>query len=191
MRIDPKVSIPLTSTRGGRRFLPWVGLLVSALGAFTILPKKAPCFPWSTDMFRSPAVGPMSRTPRNQPDGTLAENALPELKMEQASAKRQNPLPVSRETVSAGRPLFLTDCMPCHGSNGKGDGPVVVVLETKPYDLKSSTVIKLSDGDIYSTIRDGNKAMPPYGDTLTVEETWQVVSYVRYLQGLGLSEHRQ
>ena len=36
-----------------------------------------------------------------------------------------------------GRDLFEFYCAPCHGQNGKGDGPVAPALKTKPADLTS------------------------------------------------------
>jgi mono/diheme cytochrome c family protein len=37
--------------------------------------------------------------------------------------------------VAAGHMLFETYCASCHGSGGKGDGPVAPVLMTPPADL--------------------------------------------------------
>ena len=35
-----------------------------------------------------------------------------------------NPIPPNSESITAGSELFSTNCAPCHGTSGKGDGPV-------------------------------------------------------------------
>jgi cytochrome c553 len=135
-------------------------------------------------MFRGQFVRPLELTPRNQPAGTLAENASEPISTDEATAQlhglliRSNPHIISKERL-----LFLTYCAPCHGRDGRGDGSVREVLMVPPTDLINGQSSALSDGNIFSVIRDGVKAMPPYGDTLAIEETWEVVAYVRYLQG--------
>lgn len=134
-------------------------------------------------MFRGQFVRPLERTPRNQPEGTLSENESEPMSIEEAATRLHNPLPANPQTNGKGHLLFLTYCAPCHGSDARGDGSVLQVLMVPPADLISAPQIALSDGYIYSVIRNGFKAMPPYGDTLAIEETWEVVTYVRYLQG--------
>lgn len=133
-------------------------------------------------MFRGQAVRPLSVTPRNQPAGTLSENALRPMSREEAGRSLHNPLRSSRADVTKGRVLFLTDCSPCHDANGTGRGPVRDVLRKAPVDLTSHAVSQLSDGEIFWTILNGYKEMPPYGDTVSEQEAWEVVIYVRHLQ---------
>lgn len=158
--------------------------IVAAAAFLTILsfPIPARCFPWSTDMFRSPAIEPLTRTPRNQPAGTLSESEIEPLSPQAAGKKRHNPFRATPTVLKKGQALFETYCTPCHGNDGRGFGPVRYLLRVPPADLTHGMPVAIPDGTIYSTIRNGNHAMPPYGDTMSSNGTWAVVLYVRELQ---------
>jgi mono/diheme cytochrome c family protein len=49
-----------------------------------------------------------------------------------------------------GSDLFRAYCAPCHGDDGKGNGPVAPALNTKPTDL---TTIALRNGGVFSVKR--------------------------------------
>ena len=76
----------------------------------------------------------------------------------------------------------MTNCAPCHGEDGRGSGPVVHLLKTKPKDLVGGISKDLPDGYIYGTIRDGGIAMPSLDDAMSAHERWDVVMFVRSLQ---------
>jgi mono/diheme cytochrome c family protein len=156
-------------------------LIAAAIAVLTATP-PARCFPWSTDMFRSPAVAPLARTPRNQPLGALSEHGAESIPLDAAAATLHNPLSANPGILRKGHALFQTDCAPCHGNDAKGDGPVRFLLRVPPADLTNGMPLTLPDGYIYSTIRDGNEAMPPYGDTMSSTETWQLIIYLRAVQ---------
>jgi mono/diheme cytochrome c family protein len=48
------------------------------------------------------------------------------------------------EEVDAGKAEYLSNCAPCHGSDGKGKGPLSSKLKTKPTDL--TTFAKKNNG---------------------------------------------
>ncbi len=77
--------------------------------------------------------------------------------------------------------VIETNCVPCHGSSGKGDGPAAAALPTKPADWTSDKVQKQSDGDIFWKISTGRGAMPPW-KSLSEKERWELVSYIRSLR---------
>lgn len=74
-----------------------------------------------------------------------------------------------------------TNCVPCHGPSGKGDGPAAVALPTKPADWTSDKVQKQTDGEIFWKITNGRGAMPPW-KSLSDKERWELVSYIRSLK---------
>ena len=95
-----------------------------------------------------------------------------------------NPVEADETSVARGAELFAINCVPCHGAEGTGNGPVAAFLqERKPADLTSAVVKSLSDGAIFLTISNGKLPfMVPMNENLTVRERWDVVNYVRTLQ---------
>jgi len=145
-------------------------------------------FPWDIDMYRSATVRPLTVAPRVMPEGTLPTTGgeLPMTRV-QMTATEHNPLQPTPENLAAGKSLYATNCAPCHGDGGLGDGTVAHLLKTKPKDLVNGTSKHLPDGYLYGTIRDGGIAMPSYGDALSVHERWQVVTFVRSIQNAGVA----
>ncbi len=74
-----------------------------------------------------------------------------------------------------------TNCVPCHGAAGKGDGPAAVALPIKPADWTSDKVQKQTDGEIFWKMSNGRGAMPPW-KSLAEKERWELVSYIRSLK---------
>jgi mono/diheme cytochrome c family protein len=72
-------------------------------------------------------------------------------------------------------------CAECHGSGGKGDGPMVSRLPSKPPDLTSAAVQNQSDGELFWKISHGRFIMPSWNH-FPEKERWQLVSYVRSLR---------
>lgn len=95
-----------------------------------------------------------------------------------------NPVPADAASLARGAELFNINCTACHGTDGKGDGPVAAFLRNKkPIDLTGPIGISLSDGAIFMTITNGTPGgMPALNENLTVRERWDVVNYVRQLQ---------
>jgi cytochrome c553 len=157
--------------------LPLLGFLLFGMAS------ELSAFPWSIDMYRGQAVQPLSVAPRVMPPGTVPTNDGEPPRSRIASIRLPNPLSPSRQRVEEGRKLYATTCAPCHGKTGRGDGPVKKVLRVAPADLTGEAVAGMSDGYIYGTIREGSFAMPPYSDALSERERWQVVLFIRSLQG--------
>ncbi len=78
--------------------------------------------------------------------------------------------------------LFKSNCSPCHGDKGKGDGPVGASLTPRPYNLTKSKVDNETDGALFWRITNGHQSMPTFRNTLSEMERWQIVLYIRSLQ---------
>jgi mono/diheme cytochrome c family protein len=108
-----------------------------------------------------------------------------------ASAELKNPIPMSATSIAAGRALFQTNCVACHGADARGDGPMAQTLKPRPADLTASHVDIHTDGDLYGWIKNGypGSSMPGFGKQLSDDQIWQLVNYVRSLrhpiQGTG------
>jgi mono/diheme cytochrome c family protein len=129
-----------------------------------------------------------------QPDGA---SDVPE-KFEQLDVLMQapvvvdlaNPVPPTEESLARGEVLFLRYCAVCHGPDGAGttcyfDDPAIGWPCVFP--LTAQNVIDFSDGYIYGMIRVGRGIMPAYGHQIGHYDRWNVVNYIRQLQGAASS----
>lgn len=96
----------------------------------------------------------------------------------------QNPIEKSPEAVAAGEALYAKHCKMCHGDLGKGDGPATQFIKPAPPDMSTAEVRdRLTDGAIFYKITTGKRPMPSMQRKMSEEERWQVVLFVRKLQG--------
>jgi len=104
-----------------------------------------------------------------------------EWKAPSRSARKKNPLPADAATIALGKVVYEAQCVSCHGTSGIGDGVAAKDLEKSPGDLTSAAAQEQSDGSLFWKITTGRAPMTAFGDTLSVEERWQVVRFVRTL----------
>jgi mono/diheme cytochrome c family protein len=96
-----------------------------------------------------------------------------------------NPVPADEASLERGAELFLRFCAPCHGPNGDGVSGYILPAGYPPYPLNSDRVIAFTDGYIYGMIRMGRGNMPAYGHRMSHFDRWNVVNYLRVLQGVA------
>ncbi|MEK7668794.1 MAG: cytochrome c [Gemmatimonadota bacterium] len=163
----------------------------SRLGALALLLAAADCstldkavgkVPWFTTMRDQPAIRPFE-LPRTPPAGSVPvtgrEDSL-DLLLDLAGVR--NPVPVSDRSLRRGKQVFEQYCIVCHGPAGRGDGTVVPKFVPPP-DLTMETSLQRTDGYLYAVLRQGRGIMPRYGDKIRGADRWDVVNYVRQLQG--------
>lgn len=97
------------------------------------------------------------------------------------SATLHNPVAATDSSIARGERKFMRTCVPCHGENMSGNGPVAAHFIPPP-DLLNASSRGRTDGFIYSYIRNGGAVMPSYGRQVTIEETWNLVNYIRHMQ---------
>ncbi|MGE0675402.1 MAG: CopD family protein, partial [Methylibium sp.] len=94
-------------------------------------------------------------------------------------ATRGNPIEATADSVATGQLLFQRNCIQCHGETGRGDGPLAASLSTKPANLYDHIPYH-PDSFFFSVITSGlGGIMPAFGDTLTEEERWHILNYMR------------
>jgi mono/diheme cytochrome c family protein len=100
-----------------------------------------------------------------------------------ASAKnKKNPIEVNAANLASAKKSYEKECLSCHGRKGKGDGPSSVTLDVIPGDLSAAKVQDQTDGELFWKITEGKKPMPTTKLTLTDDQRWAVVNYVRTLK---------
>jgi mono/diheme cytochrome c family protein len=92
-----------------------------------------------------------------------------------------NPTPPSQASLENGRKYYTVNCAVCHGFDGKGSG-TAVKYGMPAIDISGGMTQGRTDGYIYGMIRNGRGLMPPY-NRIEDMERWDVVNYVRVLQG--------
>jgi mono/diheme cytochrome c family protein len=121
-------------------------------------------------------------SPRPPVPGTMPVTGTnPSLGLERDAVLLKNPIEPTKASLAKGKRLFEIYCTPCHGVIGKGDGPVAAKF-SEPPDLTQQKYRRVSDGYIYSVIRNGFLTMPPYYETTTPTERWHIINYLRTLQ---------
>jgi mono/diheme cytochrome c family protein len=101
-----------------------------------------------------------------------------------ADPKRlENPLEYSKLSVEQGAQAYSYYCIHCHGPKADGNGTVGQSFVPLPADLSSQPVQGQSDGELYAKIRLGFKRHPQLFTTVSEEDTWAVVIYIRSISG--------
>lgn len=86
-----------------------------------------------------------------------------------------------------GRELFSANCANCHGALGRGDGPVAATLEDdagRPAPPADLTTGLWKGGplpvDLFRTLSTGmdGTPMPAFGEGLSIEDRWDLVSFL-------------
>ncbi|RMF87412.1 MAG: cytochrome c [Nitrospinota bacterium] len=100
-------------------------------------------------------------------------------------------LAASRGVAERGRPVYQRYCAPCHGSSGTGSGynaPALQELKITPRNHTQKEVMqRLTDEELYRAIAYGRvdlrkrAVMPAWGRTLTPEQIWDLIAYIRTL----------
>ncbi len=79
-----------------------------------------------------------------------------------------------------GRKIFAKHCAGCHGSEGKGDG--YLLLGPDPANLTRPTTKKKPDALLLQTIHEGKPNMPSWKGRFSEDESRAVLAYIRALK---------
>ncbi len=91
--------------------------------------------------------------------------------------------PLGADAATDGAKVFQVNCEPCHGPQGRGDGPAGAALDPKPRNL-SDFVPNVEDDYLFWRINTGSPgtSMAPWAGILTEDQIWQVIAFVRTLK---------
>ncbi len=93
--------------------------------------------------------------------------------------QEKNPVAPTEVSLAAGKALFETNCVMCHGKTSADRGPVGKKLVPPPPALDHDMVGGLTDATIFTAITKGFGRMPPFKDKLTPRERWELVDFLR------------
>lgn len=93
-----------------------------------------------------------------------------------------NPVPPNAASLDNGRKYYQINCAVCHGAAGRGNGAAVRYGVPAPTLLTDVTKNR-TDGYLWGMMRNGRGLMPTY-DRIEDNDRWDVVNYVRSLQGM-------
>lgn len=174
----------------------WPRALRSA--AFVVLPISLSACEWFTDFKRQPMVTTWEQDSilgvRGAPQGSVPRSgtALAQFQVsyqplpaviDSIGAATTNPTPISDSSLANGHVYYQHNCAVCHGDTGAGNGSAT------RYGMAGISLLMdvskgRSDGYLFGVMRNGRGLMPAY-NRIEEADRWDVVNYVRALQGLA------
>ncbi|SMF32947.1 c-type cytochrome [Pseudobacteriovorax antillogorgiicola] len=125
----------------------------------------------------------------NPPEHSVATSAiLYPATMETAEAELEMPPALAHPAklemnLAQGKKLYNTYCTVCHGADGRGKGTLGASYPIGVPDISRSDLAARKDGFFFVKISKGGAMMPSYGHATSPHERWQIISYLRTLQG--------
>jgi mono/diheme cytochrome c family protein len=95
-----------------------------------------------------------------------------------------NPIPRTVDSIAMGEQVYVNSCAACHGVDARGGGPLAPTTPVAPPALvgPGSHLGHHTDGDLHYIIANGLPGgMPAWAGTLTDDQMWHVVNYLRAL----------
>lgn len=105
-----------------------------------------------------------------------------------------NPIPLTAESIAEAKSHWADHCAFCHANNGSGNTEVGRNLYPKAPDLRAEATQKLTDGELYYTIKNGIRltGMPAWGEiTDADQDSWKLVQFIRHLPQLTPEEESE
>lgn len=96
-------------------------------------------------------------------------------------ARRANPVAADAASIQRGREVYRRECSNCHGATGNNDGRDTTGMSAARR-LGDATLQAESDGALFWKISEGRDPMPSSSETLTEQERWAVVNFLRTLR---------
>jgi len=96
--------------------------------------------------------------------------------------KLENPYAGNEKAAAKGKKLYKQLCAICHGVKGKGDGMAGASLTPKPANFTKDVIKGETDGALFWKMSEGNAPMAAYKESLSEDERWVLITYIRTLQ---------
>lgn len=168
------------------------------LAAIALLPVAFGACSWFTDFKEQPKIDPWESASDTMPYRGNPQTSVPTTGMRvpyfvisnsrmpatiDSMAPLANPVAADARSLENGRKYYQINCAVCHGPAGYGNGAAT------RYGVPGFSVITpitrgRTDGYLYGMIRNGRGMMPPY-NRIEDADRWDVVNYLRALQGMA------
>lgn len=168
-----------------------------------LLPLVGACS-WFTDFKQQPSVGPWQNFSsdsaagkgfRGQPAGSVPTTGTAAAAFGISHAPMpatldsmnvvRNPVAADARSLANGRMYYALNCAVCHGDKGDGDGYMRQANMAYGFApaVNGDVTKARSDGYIWGVMRNGRGLMPSY-NRIEEMDRWDVVNYIRGLQGM-------
>ena len=141
---------------------------------------------WIVSFFALLALGGCKATKPNAVEVRMLNGA--KHRMLVGNKKEKNPLTASAQTIADGKEAFSHYCVACHGNDGQNTGvPFADSMSPPVPSLASTEVQSYTDGQLKWVIDYGiwPSGMPGSKGTLSDEEIWSIVIFLRHLPPAG------
>jgi mono/diheme cytochrome c family protein len=124
----------------------------------------------------------------------LSATISPSATMSQGGAlPKTNPIPTSPASIKAGSFVYATNCRPCHGLKGEGDG-VAPPPGSKPANLAAGILKHGStDPQMFKTIKEGvgpEFFMQAWDGKISDTDIWNTINFIHDLQKKRLAKKK-
>jgi len=99
-----------------------------------------------------------------------------------SAKEKKNLYSPDESSIARGQKSYKIECLRCHGKEGKGDGVSAMKIKKTVADLTSDYVQNQTDGELFWKISEGRSPMPLAKRTLTGDQRWDVINYIRTLK---------
>ncbi len=93
--------------------------------------------------------------------------------------EKKNPFASDESSLARGKKSYISECARCHGKKGEGDGSSASRIDQTVADLSTEKIQNQSDGELFWKISEGRKPMPINKNTLTDDQRWDIINYIR------------
>lgn len=94
------------------------------------------------------------------------------------------------QSVMIGQMQFRAKCASCHGLDGRTPSDIGSAMYPRASDLGSEEVQRWSDAELFWIVQNGIRltGMPGFGKSLSDQDIWPLVDYIRSLRSTNISE---